>query len=259
MGDSPKNNKTNALSLPSPPTTIPVLPKTNPQIFPLEASWYGKQKELGGEWGEALRSTSNASAHREYIKALKENEEFKQLTKQKQTDVLDAAHETIKSVKIKNGFTPEKSYLRVIEHSPIVSIDLIIFDHKGDVLLGKRQNNPAKNTWFVPGARLRKNEAMHVAIERIVDEELNIFLDGSKFNLIGAFNHVYGNNFCHDKFGTHYICFAYTISLDEPIHLSPDAQHEELKWWQVEDAVKDPTVHNYTKNYFHPAPWNKIK
>ena len=38
-------------------------------------------------------------------------------------------------------------------------MDIIIINRKKEVLLGKRTNEPAKNTWFVPGGCIRKNES----------------------------------------------------------------------------------------------------
>ena len=42
---------------------------------------------------------------------------------------------------------------------PIVSVDLIVFNSEGKALLGKRLNEPARGSWFVPGsdsARMEK-------------------------------------------------------------------------------------------------------
>ena len=230
----------------------------NQSSFKLETNEITKQIQLGGDWGKALRSTIKASSHRQYLNALKENDEFTQLTTENKNKILNAAKETIHAIKVENGYTPANTYLKIIENSPIVSVDLIIFNHNGEVLLGKRLNEPGKNTLFVPGSRLRKNEETKNAIERIADEELGIFLNKSAFNLLGAYNHVYSNNFANDAFSTHYICFAYTIVLEHQFKINPDEQHAEFCWMDPSELVKNPNVHSNVKNYFHPAPWNKI-
>ena len=214
--------------------------------------------ELGGKWGKVLRSTTKTSAHRQYIKALKDNEDFIKLWNFQQKDILNAANETIQQVNIRNGYIPTPTYLQVIEHAPIVSIDLIIFNNEGNVLLGKRKNEPAKEFWFVPGGRLRKNESNRTALERIADEELGTSFQGDEFSLSGAYNHIYNNNFKHNKFGTHYICFAYSLILDKPLNPIKDDQHTEFIWLNPIDVMKNPQVHSNVKNYFHPTPWNKI-
>ena len=57
---------------------------------------------------------------------------------------------------------------------PLVSIDLIITNRIGEVLLGKRENRPAKESWFVPGGRIRRMEKFEDAFKRISVNELGI-------------------------------------------------------------------------------------
>ncbi len=52
----------------------------------------------------------------------------------------------------------------VIRSTPLVSIDLILTRPDGAVLVGRRQNEPAKAYWFVPGGRIRKDERLDAAI-----------------------------------------------------------------------------------------------
>jgi len=44
-----------------------------------------------------------------------------------------------------------------VDSLPLVSIDLYVLCEK-QILLGKRNNRPAKNWWFTPGGRVKKNE-----------------------------------------------------------------------------------------------------
>jgi colanic acid biosynthesis protein WcaH len=153
------------------------------------------------------------------------------------------------------GFIPKDEYIEIIKKTQIISTDFVIFNHQGQVLLGLRNNEPAKDTWFVPGGKVRINEKIHDAVKRITKQELGTELPASQD--LGVYHHVYSNNFANDEHGTHYIVFAVTITLDEDIGLTRDDQHRSLKWWDVEKLVADPNVHALTKNYFHPAPWNK--
>ncbi len=47
----------------------------------------------------------------------------------------------------------DEKFLEIIDLSPLVSIDLIVYNDKNEVLLGKRANRPAKDYWFVPGGK----------------------------------------------------------------------------------------------------------
>ena len=61
---------------------------------------------------------------------------------------------------------PREEYLNIIKNTQINSVDMIIFNNEGEVLLGKRNNEPAKNTWFVPGGKIQKFETLEQATKR---------------------------------------------------------------------------------------------
>ena len=50
------------------------------------------------------------------------------------------------------------TFSTVIQNTPLISIDLIVENKKGQILLGKRVNEPALGYWFVPGGRIFKDE-----------------------------------------------------------------------------------------------------
>jgi colanic acid biosynthesis protein WcaH len=54
----------------------------------------------------------------------------------------------------------------VIRLAPLVSIDLIIRDNADRVLLGLRNNEPAKGYFFVPGGIILKDEPLPEAFAR---------------------------------------------------------------------------------------------
>tara|TARA_Y100000591_G_scaffold325039_2_gene345386 strand:- start:11 stop:517 length:507 start_codon:yes stop_codon:yes gene_type:complete len=157
------------------------------------------------------------------------------------------------------GFIPKNEYVDVIKKTQIISTDFLIFNNEGQVLLGLRNNEPAKNTWFVPGGRVYKHEMIDDAVKRITKQELGQSL--TKTSDLGVYHHIYPNNFDNNDHGTHYVVFAVNIVLESndsyDLTQIPDDQHSTLKWWNVEDILSDPNVHNYTKNYFHPTPYNK--
>ena len=157
-----------------------------------------------------------------------------------------------------DGFIPSKEYIDVIEKTQIISTDFVIFNTDGQVLLGKRLNEPAKGTWFVPGWRVHKHELIDDAVMRITHQELGKTL--KKTSDLGVYHHIYPNNFANNDHGTHYVVFAVNIVLEEnnyDLNLVPDDQHSTLKWWDVNDLLTNDDVHIYTKNYFHPTPYNK--
>ena len=65
------------------------------------------------------------------------------------------------------------TYFDIIKKTTLTSIDLVIICDN-QILLGLRNNNPARNFWFVPGCRTRKNEKINEGIIRVAKTELNL-------------------------------------------------------------------------------------
>lgn len=140
---------------------------------------------------------------------------------------------------------------QVVRLAPLVSIDLIIEDDRGRVLLGMRTNEPARGFWFVPGGRILKNERIGHAFERVMKDELGIDADYSCAQFIGAFDHIYDTNFAQQQgFGTHYVVLAHRVKLTDSVDISADNQHSELVWFDKAQILNDEKVHPNTKAYF---------
>jgi colanic acid biosynthesis protein WcaH len=151
--------------------------------------------------------------------------------------------------------TPEKlkkdELVQVVKLAPLVSIDLIIENSKGQVLLGMRKNEPAKGFWFVPGGRILKNERIPQAFERIAKDELGLKIGYDKAEFVGAFEHIYKTNFAKkDGFGTHYVVLAHRIKINYDFDIISDNQHSELAWFDKRQILKNKKVHANTKAYF---------
>ena len=93
----------------------------------------------------------------------------------------------------------KKHVLEIIEATPLVSIDLVIRNPSNKVLLGKRNNRPAMGYWFVPGGRIFKNETINQALKRISEVELGQDLSTKAPSLLGAYDHIYEDNFLNVK------------------------------------------------------------
>jgi colanic acid biosynthesis protein WcaH len=145
----------------------------------------------------------------------------------------------------------EKTLLEIIKLTPLVSIDLIIYNPLGEVLLGLRRNRPARSTWFVPGGRIRKDERIPQALQRIARVELGIELDPRKTHFFGVYEHLYEDNFAGEHgISTHYVVLAHEIHLQGEMNISGDDQHTQFRWWQIIDLLSAPDVHTNTKAYF---------
>lgn len=143
------------------------------------------------------------------------------------------------------------TFLKIVELTPLVSVDLILRNDRGGILLGFRRNQPAKDCWFVPGGKILKDERIPDAIRRISHAELGFTLDPASGSFKGVYEHLYPDNFAGaDGISTHYIVLAHEFRLKPEVRICGDEQHAELRWWQVADLLADPAVHQNTKAYF---------
>lgn len=147
---------------------------------------------------------------------------------------------------------PHHDYVSVVRNTPLISIDLVIEDADGKILLGYRKNNPARDTWFVPGGVIRKNELFIDAFQRITEAELGSALDFEEATYIGLYEHLYETNFADlDDFGTHYIVNAFKIQMKTKAEELPESQHSDYWWATKEELLNHEKVHINSKNYFN--------
>lgn len=153
-----------------------------------------------------------------------------------------------------------EDFKATVKNTVLFAIDMIVRNPEGKILIGLRNNPPAKGYWFVPGGRVYKNETLNEAFERILKNEIGITSDRiASCYLKGLYEHIYEDNIFEDpSFNTHYIVAACEIILNENIKPTTDCQHEMLKFDAVADILKDTNVHQYTKNYFMEAPANRF-
>ena len=145
----------------------------------------------------------------------------------------------------------QADFMQVVRDTPLVSIDLIVHDPAGAVLVGLRTNPPAKGYWFVPGGRIFKDERKADAFVRIARAELGLDLAERGARFLGVFEHLYADNaFDMPGFGTHYVVLGYEVRLRVPLTRLPEAQHSAYRWLMPEALCADPHVHPNTKAYF---------
>jgi colanic acid biosynthesis protein WcaH len=143
-------------------------------------------------------------------------------------------------------------FLDVVRLAPLVSIDLVVVDALGRVLLGHRRNRPARGTWFVPGGRILKNEHLDDAFTRVVETELGIVgVQRSAARFRGVYEHHYEDNFIAENgIGTHYVVLLYSMEIDSHAPVGRFDQHSQYVWITPEELLGRSDVHENTKMYF---------
>ena len=145
----------------------------------------------------------------------------------------------------------DQDFLGVIDATPLVSIDLIIKNAQGQVLLGLRNNKPAQGYWFVPGGRVRKNERLKSTFQRLCRDELVLDIGLTDARLLGAYEHIYEDNFLNSsRVNTHYVVLGYELVLDNGVEVNLDDQHSDQRWWSLSELLASDKVHDNTKAYF---------
>ncbi|QOT80469.1 GDP-mannose mannosyl hydrolase [Cupriavidus basilensis] len=143
-------------------------------------------------------------------------------------------------------------FLSVVANTPLVSIDLLVTDAQGRVLLGRRRNRPAQGSWFVPGGRIRKDESLDAAFRRIVADELGLTgVERGDAAPRGVFEHHYPDNFAAAPgISTHYVVLAYAWTMPDAAPLGQPDQHSEYCWMTPAELLAHGEVHENTRAYF---------
>ncbi|TKF64197.1 GDP-mannose mannosyl hydrolase [Vibrio sp. F13] len=143
-----------------------------------------------------------------------------------------------------------EAFKTVVASTPLISMDLIVQNNAGQVLLGYRNNRPAQGFWFVPGGRVLKDERFEMAFERLSDIELGERYTLSQAEFLGPYEHLYPDNFSGAAFTTHYVVLGYKITWNGELSDLPSEQHCDYRWWNIEDLLDASQVHDNTKAYF---------
>jgi colanic acid biosynthesis protein WcaH len=144
----------------------------------------------------------------------------------------------------------DSNFAHIVRYGVLPSIDIILRDPNGKVLVGRRCNEPAKGIYFVPGGVIRKNERIAVAFDRILAAETGLTAPFSDARLLGVYEDIYPTNRYNDPaFGTHYLVQAYEVRFNWHPNVVLDAQHSDCRWMDEDELLAAPDVHENTKAY----------
>lgn len=144
---------------------------------------------------------------------------------------------------------PAETFRTVVASTPLVSIDLIVEDREGRILLGKRHNRPAQGFWFVPGGRILKDERVDAAFRRLTRDELGCAFKRAQASFQGVYEHLYADSVFGEAPSTHYVVLGYRLRVKpDSLHL-PNEQHSDYRWWDVGEASRSRLVHPNTQAY----------
>jgi colanic acid biosynthesis protein WcaH len=140
---------------------------------------------------------------------------------------------------------PEATWRSIVRHVPIVAVDLVV-RHAGGVVLGRRENPPARGEWFVPGGRVWKDETIEAAIHRVARAELGV--DVRVERRLGVYDHHWQESEFDDVATKHYVPVGVVVR-PRADALAPDEQHAELRVFEP----PFPDLHPYVEDYLRDA------
>lgn len=156
------------------------------------------------------------------------------------------------------GWIPPEQFTLAVSVLPLVSVDWYVFQETPsgrELLLGRRNNRPAQGVWFTPGGRIRKNEPVPEALQRVATEELGLTPAVAstwlpRAALLGAFDHLYADSAFDPNVSTHYVNLVYALTLTEAeaaTWVMPPVgaghQHAAWRWQSVAKLATDASVH----------------
>ncbi|NDW16239.1 GDP-mannose mannosyl hydrolase [Alteromonas genovensis] len=147
------------------------------------------------------------------------------------------------------SFLSQKTFTNIIAATPLVSIDLLVENTEGQILLGYRNNRPAKGYWFVPGGRILKDESMDSAFKRLTLAELGVVLERQQAEFLGPYEHFYNDYVFGEGVTTHYVVLGYKLLCDIDISRLPMVQHNQYKWFDKPSMLVNDKVHQHSKWY----------
>jgi colanic acid biosynthesis protein WcaH len=136
----------------------------------------------------------------------------------------------------------DADWATIVENVPIVSVDLVVLGEENEVLLGRRENEPAKGEWFVPGGRVRKGETLEDAVHRVAADELGV--DVEIVERLGAYEHFYDTADVPDVGGKQYIAHGFVVRPDS-LDVATDDQHSAMKLFSTPPS----DLHEYPAAY----------
>lgn len=158
------------------------------------------------------------------------------------------------------GMLPVDEFMAAVRALPLVSVDWVLTNPQGQVLVGWRLNAPARGSWFTPGGRIRKGEALMSGLQRVAGDELGVNAEAaaqwaSRATLMGAWDHMYPDAAFSPDTPTHYVNLPHWLALSQAEvdaltqRLPVGTQHSHWQWMPLAQAATQshPNVQPYAQ------------
>jgi len=140
-------------------------------------------------------------------------------------------------------FIEDNIYKIILQNTIIEAVDVLIINDKWQLLLWLRNNQPLKDIYYIPWWRREKNEKLLDAVKRKMMEELWIDIDLKKLIFLWIYDDIFENSM-FENVSSHYspITYVYHLNELEQNNIRIDAQHSDLKFFDLNDLTLHPMV-----------------
>jgi len=122
---------------------------------------------------------------------------------------------------------PVEQYLKIIEALPILCVDIVARNARGEYLLVKRANQPKKGHWWPIGGRVLKGETLEQAAVRKLREESG--LEAKSVEPLGYYESVADASPFGLPFPYHTVSVVFSAFVDDRQEIVLDGQSVEWK------------------------------
>lgn len=122
---------------------------------------------------------------------------------------------------------PAQEYAAITEVLPILCVDVVVQNVRGEYLLVKRANEPRKGQWWVVGGRVLKGESLHQAALRKVREETALYIGSAE--PIGYYEELAQVNPFRRDAQYHAVSVVFAAAVDDFREIRLDDQSAEWK------------------------------
>lgn len=123
---------------------------------------------------------------------------------------------------------PVKQYKQILDAMPLLCVDVVIRNARGEYLLVKRVNEPLKGHWWVIGGRVQKYETLEQAVIRKVRQESSLIV--RKMQPIGYYEGTFKNNSIKLNNRLHSVSIVFETMIGNDVKIRLDAQSSEWKF-----------------------------
>ena len=116
-----------------------------------------------------------------------------------------------------------------------VGCGAFIINENGQLLLQKRNKEPEKGYWSIPGGKLEWMETFEDAVKREVKEECDVEIKVEK--LLGICDHIVKND------NQHWVSPSFLCTITEGIpKIMEPTKHTDMKWFDLDRLPEKLTI-----------------